>query len=43
VPNVRLAISIGSAIRTKRLRLMPVERSQPLREVLDLAAAEGAT
>ena len=38
LPRVRLGISIGSAIPERRQTLMPVERSNPLAKVLDLAA-----
>jgi len=38
LPNIRIAISIGSAIAEKRARLMPIERSWPLADVLDLLA-----
>lgn len=36
-PNVRLGLSLGSAIRETRARLMPIERSFGLDEVLDAA------
>lgn len=41
-PKVRLGLSIGSAIREARRRLMPIERSHSLDDVLD-AACEHAT
>ncbi len=37
-PKARLAISIGSARKDVRLKLMPVHRAFPLEEVLDTAA-----
>jgi 23S rRNA (adenine2503-C2)-methyltransferase len=37
-PKVRLALSIASARREVRLRLMPIERSYALADVLDAAA-----
>jgi len=39
LPNVRLGISIGSAIAHERARLIPLERSNPLAEVLQVAAS----
>lgn len=38
VPKARLAISIGSARRSVRRRLMPIDRSYSLEEVIDAAA-----
>ncbi len=38
VPKARLAISIGSARRSVRRRLMPIDRAYPLEEVIDAAA-----
>jgi 23S rRNA (adenine2503-C2)-methyltransferase len=38
LPNVRLAISMGSALPEKRASLIPLERSCPLSLVLDLLA-----
>lgn len=38
LPNIRIAVSIGSAIPHKRAELMPIERSCPLASVLDLLA-----
>jgi 23S rRNA (adenine2503-C2)-methyltransferase len=38
LPNVRLAISIGSALPGKRQTLIPLEKSCPLAEVLDIVA-----
>ncbi len=41
--KVRLALSIGSADREKRLRLMPVERSHSLEEVLEACVEHART
>jgi 23S rRNA (adenine2503-C2)-methyltransferase len=38
LPNVRVAISIGSAISAKRCRLIPLESSQPLASVIEQLA-----
>jgi 23S rRNA (adenine2503-C2)-methyltransferase len=41
-PNVRVGVSIGSAIPERRARLMPLERSQPLAQVLERLADHAA-
>ncbi len=38
VPKARLAISIGSARRSVRKQLMPIDRAYPLEEVIEAAA-----
>lgn len=40
LPNVRIGISIGSAIPEKRRKLIPIEKQHPLEEVLALAAEQ---
>jgi 23S rRNA (adenine2503-C2)-methyltransferase len=42
-PKVRLGVSIGSALGETRRRLMPIERSHALAEVLEAAAEHAAT
>jgi 23S rRNA (adenine2503-C2)-methyltransferase len=37
-PKVRLGLSLGSALRETRLRVMPIEKSHSLVEVMDAAA-----
>jgi 23S rRNA (adenine2503-C2)-methyltransferase len=43
LPRVRVALSIGAAISTKRARLMPIERSQPLTRSLEVLARYART
>ncbi len=40
LPNVRIGISIGSAISAKRERLIPLDRKQPLALTIDLLAEQ---
>lgn len=39
LPNVRLGISIGSALPAVRAKLIPLEHAYPLRDILQVAAA----
>ncbi|MFW5739194.1 MAG: radical SAM protein [Myxococcota bacterium] len=43
VPRIRLGVSIGHADPSRRVALMPIEASNPLADVLDIAAEHART